>query len=84
VARLRTIAATLTLICAPLVSFGQVKNRICPAIDKRQMVRLRGNVHLLTRKAADLGRVDGARQLKNVTLLFNQSASQKAEFADVN
>jgi len=43
------------------------------------MVRLRGNVHLLTRKAADLGRVDGARQLKNVTLLFNQSASQKAE-----
>ncbi len=72
-------AVSSALLCASVVSFGQVKNRIIQPIDKTHMVRLRGNVHILTQKAADLGRVDGARQLKNVTLLFDQSASQKAE-----
>src|SRR5258707_538742 len=42
------------------------------------MVRLRGNVHPFTQRGADLGRVSGATQLKNVALIFNQSASQKA------
>ena len=73
------IAIASALACASVVSFGQVKNRILQPIDKSQMVQLRGNVHVLTQKAADLGRLDGAKQLKNITLLFNQSASQKAE-----
>ena len=71
------LAIASALLCASVFSFGQVKNRILQPIDKSQMVRLRGNVHLFTQKAADLGRLDGAKQLKNVTLLFNQSASQK-------
>lgn len=73
------IAIVSALLCASVVCFGQVKNRIVQPIDKSQMVQLRGNVHLLAQRAFDLGRLDGAKQLKNVTLLFNQSASQKAD-----
>jgi len=79
VAGLGKIAVASALLCASVVSSGQVKNRILQPIDKSHMVRLRGNVHLLTQKAADLGRLSGSKQLKNVTLLFNQSAEQKAD-----
>lgn len=72
------IAIAFALLCVSAVSFGQVKNRIVQPINKSQMVQLRGNVHPLTRVGTDLGRVNGAMQLKNVTLVFNQSASQKA------
>ena len=72
------IATTSALLCVSAFSFGQIKNRIIQPIDKSQMVRLRGNVHPLTRVGTDLGRLNGATQLKNVTLIFNQSASQKA------
>ena len=43
------------------------------------MVQLRGNVHPFTRVGTDLGRLNGSKQLKNVTLLFKQTASQKAD-----
>ncbi len=80
-ASLRKFAVTIALVCASAaVSFGQVsvKNRVVQPVDSRQMVRLQGNVHHLTQVATDLGRVNGATRLKNVTLVFNQSASQKA------
>jgi subtilase family serine protease len=72
------IATASALLCVSAFSFGQIKNRILQPIDKSQMVQLRGNVHPLTRVGTDLGRLNGATQLKNVTLIFNQSASQKA------
>jgi len=81
VARLRKFPITIALLCASAaVCFGQsaLRNRIVQPIDKSQMVRLRGNVHPLTQRGVDLGRVSAAMRLKNVTLVFNQSASQKA------
>ena len=44
------IAIVSALLCASVVCFGQVKNRIVQPIDKSQMVQLRGNVHLLSAK----------------------------------
>ena len=75
------VVTTLALLCASAaVCVGQatLKNRITQPIDSSQMVRLRGNVSPLTQVGTDLGRVSGAMRLKNVTLVFNQSASQKA------
>jgi subtilase family serine protease len=82
VVSLRKVVVSLTILCATVgVSSGQavLQNRITQPLDRSQMVRLRGNVSPLTRAATDLGRMNGAMQLKNVTLLFNQSSSQKSE-----
>jgi len=42
------------------------------------MMRLRGNVSPLTQRATDLGRLNPAMRLRQVTLVFDQSASQKS------
>ena len=78
---LRKIVVSIAVLCAAAdVSSGQaaLKNRITQPIDRSQLVRLQGNVSPLTRAAADMGRVNGAIPLKNVTLLFNQSSRQRA------
>jgi subtilase family serine protease len=69
----------LTLSVA-LSAFSQTKaaNRITQAIDDRDTIALRGNVHPLLQKATDQGRMDGGTRLEGVSLVFKRTAEQEA------
>src|SRR5258705_1709340 len=64
-----------------LNALSQIKaaNRIMQAIDDRDSVPLRGNVHPLLQKATDQGRMDGATKLQSVSLVFKRTAAQEAD-----
>jgi hypothetical protein len=82
VARLFKFATIVVFLYAAVVAcFAQtgIKSRIARDIDGNQMTRLQGNLHPLLQTATDLGRVNGAMRMKNVSLIFNPSASQKAD-----
>jgi subtilase family serine protease len=64
-----------------LNAFSQIKaaNRIMQAIDDRDSIPLRGNLHPLLQKATDQGRMDGATKLQSVSLVFKRTAAQEAD-----
>src|SRR5207244_931481 len=76
---LKAFVFFLTLGIA-LSAFSQTKaaSRISQAIDDRDTVQLRGNVHPLLQKATDQGRMDGANRLEGVSLVFKRTAAQDA------
>jgi subtilase family serine protease len=69
----------LTLSIA-ISAFSQTRaiNRITQAIDDRDTISLRGNVHPLLQKATDQGRMDGSTKLEGVSLVFKRTAEQDA------
>ncbi|HST12106.1 MAG TPA: S53 family peptidase [Terriglobales bacterium] len=69
----------LTLSVA-LSAFSQTRavNRISQAIDDRDTISLRGNVHPMLQKATDQGRMDGNTKLEGVSLVFKRTAEQDA------
>jgi len=76
---LKTFVFFLTLGIA-LCVFSQTKvtSRITQAIDDRDTVELRGNVHPMLQKATDQGRMDGATRLEGVSLVFKRTPEQDA------
>jgi pseudomonalisin len=63
-----------------LSAFSQTKavNRITQAVDDRDTVSLRGNVHPMLQKGTDQGRMDGATRLEGVSLVFKRTPEQDA------
>jgi subtilase family serine protease len=53
-------------------------NRITQAIDDRETVQIRGNVHPLLERASDQGRMDGGTKVEGVSLIFKRTAEQDA------
>jgi subtilase family serine protease len=76
---LKCFVFSLTLGVA-LSAFSQTRavNRITQAIDDRDTISLRGNVHPMLQKAADRGRMDGGTKLEGVSLVFKRTAAQEA------
>ena len=78
---LKSCVFLLTLSVA-LSAFSQTRaiNRITQAIDDRDTISLRGNVHPMLQKATDQGRMDGSTKLEGVSLVFKRTAEQEKPF----
>lgn len=57
---------------------ARIPARITQAIDERQMVQLKGNVHRLARAEFDQGAVSNATPMKRMQLLLQRSTEQEA------
>jgi subtilase family serine protease len=66
-------------LLATSLCFAVQPDRILSPIDSSQMVRVKGNVHGLTRAGSDLGRSDGGKLLHGVSLVFHPSAAQQRD-----
>jgi hypothetical protein len=80
---MRTLKSLLpALVLASLfsaLSYAEAPDRITSPIDSSQVVPLYGNVHGLTRPGSDLGRADGSRVIRGVSLNFRLSAAQQKD-----
>jgi len=72
--------AFLVTFSLALSAFSQTKavDRITQAIDDRESIQVRGNVHPLLQRATDEGRMDGGTRLEGVSLMFKRTAAQDA------
>src|SRR5438132_11866991 len=61
-----------------IVQTPAVAARITQAIDKTQLVRLKGNVHPLARPEFDQGAVPDSTQMNRMLLLLQRSPEQEA------
>jgi subtilase family serine protease len=66
------------LVMSTLFSAHAQRNRIASAIDGGTRTTIKGNVHPLSRSAADRGKLANDRQLQRVTLVFRTTAAQQA------
>jgi len=65
-------------IALSVFSQSKATSRITEAIDDRDTVELRGNVHPMLQKAIDQGRMDGSTRLEGVSLVFKRTPDQDA------
>ncbi|HKW63636.1 MAG TPA: Ig-like domain repeat protein [Candidatus Acidoferrum sp.] len=73
----RQTSAQMASTAAPITQAGNAQARITRAIDERNLVTLRGNVHPLARPEFDQGPVADAQPLKRMLLLLQRSLEQE-------
>jgi Pro-kumamolisin, activation domain len=79
--RTTTLAGAL-LLFAPLGVFAQssaLQPRITAQISESRLMTLQANTHPLARAQYDQGRVDPSLKIERITILFQQTAAQKAD-----
>jgi hypothetical protein len=79
--RTTTLAGALLLVAPLAVSAqsGAVQPRITAQISESRLMTLQGNMHPLARAQYDQGRVDPSLKVERITMLFQQTAAQKAD-----
>jgi hypothetical protein len=76
-----TLASGLILV-APFAAFAQsiaIPARISAQINDSNLTTLRGNTHPLARPEYDQGRADASLRIERITMLFQLTATQKAD-----
>ena len=82
--RRTAMLAGALLLFAPLGVSAQsnaVQPRITAQISESRLMTLQGNTHPLARAQYDQGRVDPSLKVERITMLFQQTAAQKADLA---
>ena len=80
--RQRVLLAGALALVAPLAASAQgnpVPTRIPAQVNESHLATLRGNMHPLASPQNDQGRVDPSQRIERITILFQQTAAQKAD-----